>query len=210
LALLSELGNCLLQSHYTISWLEIAYDFGLESRAEAMASLDFLAEMIVVPSISQAPTFSDRQARGSEGDQTSHRSVFLGRYGDKRMFKMYVPAEDRKLFGETSVHTEYVLKGAEEMRRNGLLTLQDLVELDYRQWYGERVWARRLDKKAIGASLRRWEGKEPASDRQCQKDFERVFGGERAKAHMVYHHENKEFRDGLVRCSDGGLDGPVR
>ncbi len=114
------------------------------------------------------------------------------------------------MFGETSVHTEFRLEGAEEIRRNDLFTLHDLVELDFQHWYRDRVLARGLDKKAIGASLRQLEGKDPASDRQCQKDFEKEFRGERAKAHMVYHHESKGLRDGLVECSAKWLDGPVR
>jgi hypothetical protein len=211
LPLLAELADSLLQSHYTISWLEVAYDLKLENHDEAMDGLDFLAEMIMVPAISRAPTFSDREQRGTDDDdETSHKSVFWGTYDDSRMFKLYVPAGDRKVFGENSVHTEFLLKGAEEMRRNGLFTLQDLVDLDFRSWYAERVLVRSLDKKAIGAALRRCEAKEAGSDRQCQQDFERVFGAERAMAHRVYHHDEGGLRDGLVKCPDKWLDGPVR
>lgn len=209
-ALLAEMADCLMQSHYTMSWLEIAFDFKLLTRVDAINGLEFLAEMIVVPSIAGAPTFSDREVRGTdEGDETSHRSVFFGTYDDKRMFKMYVPAGDRKIFGETSVHTEFLLKGAEEIRRNGLFTLVDLVELDFPRWYRDRVRACGLDKKAIGAALRRGQSKDAASDRQCQKDSEREFRAGRAKAHMLHHYESRGLRDGLVKCSDKWLDGPV-
>jgi hypothetical protein len=208
---MAELAHRLLRSHYTMSWLELAYDLKLSTLAEAMAGLDFLAEMLVVPRIPRMPTFKDREERGTdEDDEKSHKSVYWGNYDDKRMFKMYVPVGDRKVFGETSVHTECLLKGAEEMRRNGLFTLQDLVDLDARRWYGERVLARGLDKKAIGAALRALEGKEPAKDRQCQQDFERVFGGARARAHAVYHPSKGPVREGLVECPDKWLEGPVR
>lgn len=206
---LAELADCLVKSHYSLSWLEIAYDLNLNSQREAVDCLDLLAEMIVVPSIRKLPTFEDRRDRVLEDDATSYKSVFFGRYEDARMFNMYIPAKGRKMFGETSVHTEFLLKGAEEIRRNGLFTLRDLVDLDLVLWYRDRVKVRALDKKAIGASLRSWEGKEPASDRQCQKDFERVFGTARAKAQQVYHHPSKVLRNGLVCCSDRWLDGQV-
>lgn len=129
---LAKLADCLVNAHYSISWLEIAYDMNLTSRQEAIDCFDLLAEMIVVPSIAKAPTFKDREDRASEDSENSHKSAFFGRYEDKRMFKMYIPAADRKMFGETSVHTEFVLKGAEAIRRSDLVTLEDLVELDLR------------------------------------------------------------------------------
>lgn len=210
LALLNELAACLVNSHYTLSEIEIAFDLKLGSREEAMELLDVLAEMIVIPSITAAPTFSDREARGSDDDETSHKSVFFGTYDDKQMFKMYVPSEGKKAFGQSSVHTEFIVKRAQKIRQHGLYTLHDLLALDYPRWYGQRVSARRLDKKAIGAALRRSEGKDPAKDRQCQKDFDRVFAGERAKAHMVYHHESRALCVGLFNCPDKWLNGPAR
>lgn len=209
-SLMTELADCLVKSHYTISEIEVAFDLKLGSRDEALALFDVLAEMIVIPSITAAPTFSDREARGSDDNDTSHKSVFFGTYDQKRMFKMYVPAEGKKAFGESSVHTEFIVKGAQEIRRHDLFTLHDLLELDYTRWYGHRVWACRLDKQAIGAALRQWEGKDPAKDRQCQKDFDRVFAGEKAKAHMVYHHESRALRVGLFNCPDKWLNGPAR
>jgi hypothetical protein len=123
---------------------------------------------------------------------------------------MYVPGKGKKAFGESSVHTEFIVKGAQEIRRHDLYTLHDLVALDYRRWYGQRVWACGLDKTAIGAAWRQLTGKDPAQVRQCQKDCDRVFAGERAKAHMVYHYESKSLRDCLVKCHDHWLTGPVR
>ena len=210
LSLMTELADCLVKSHYTISELEIAFDLKVGSRDEAMALLDVLAEMIVIPLISGVPTFSDREARGSDDPETSHTSVFFGRYDQTRMFKMYVPGEDKKAFGASSVHTEFIVKGAQEIRRHGLYTLHDLLELDYTRWYGHRVWACSLDKQAIGAALRSLEGKDPAGVRQCQKDCDRVFAGEKAKAHLVYHHASKGLRGGLIQCRDHWLAGLPR
>ncbi len=188
----------------------VAFDLKLGSRDEALALFDVLAEMIVIPSIAAAPAFSDREARGSNDDDTSHKSVFFGEYDQQRMFKMYVPAEGKKAFGASSVHTEFIVKGAQEIRRHDLYTLPDLVKLNYPRWYGHRVWARSLNKQAIGAALRRLEGKDPAEARQCQKDCDRVFAGEKAKAHQIYHHVSKDLRGGLIPCPGHLLTGLPR
>lgn len=210
LSLMTELADGLVNSHYTISEIEVAFDLKLGSRDEALALLDVLAEMIVIPSIEAAPAFSDRETRGSDDDETSHKSVFFGEYDQQRMFKMYVPAEGKKAFGESSVHTEFIVKGAQEIRRHGLYTLPDLLVLDYPRWYGHRVWARSLHKTAIGAALRRVEGQDPAEARQCQKDCDRVFAGEKAKAHQIYHHASEALRAGLIPCPDHWLTGLPR
>ncbi len=220
--LLAELAPLLLKSHYTISWLEIAYDINTGSTKKARELFKLLSGLIVVEKIKKKPTFRDKEYTDKKSNITSIMSAYFGQYQDSRMFKMYIPKGNRKAFGSTSVHTEFRFDGAEEIRKIGVWTIQDLADKNLPGWYKDNIGAYSVNKTEIGATIRKIEGKCEAKPNQRQKDFNRKFGPHRAVAHAVYHNivevqnSKKKYRNkqklqkGLIDCGPKWLSGPTQ
>ncbi len=210
--LLRELARLLVSASYSISWLEVAFDLNTPSHRDALNLLSILADMIVVPRISKSPTFMGIDDERIFLDPPGpFRSVYFSQQdittqtGEKKknkMFKMYIPRGDDKVFGSTSLHTEFCLAGTEKVASFGIWTIGDIVRLDPKEWYGRFTEVRGINKERIGSAIH--QGAAPVGTRQHQKIFSAHYAGKRALAHKLFH-ENKAFHDGLPPCTGNWL-----
>ena len=73
--LLRKLCRPLLSAHYSISWLEISYYIDTPSHDDAIDLVGLVADMVVVPSIANSPTFKDLENNITDAPQGPFTSV---------------------------------------------------------------------------------------------------------------------------------------
>lgn len=224
---ISVLAKALVGAHYSISWIELAYDIKTSNEEKAVEMLNILANFVVVPMMRTEATgkhsvtmeIAERgekrvkslfiqQPKKAESEEEIELNEDDGESGKKRMFKMYIPEEGKKIYGSQGVHMEFFLKGAIETRSAGIRTLFDLASLEAESWFKQRLLVMTPKKNGVGEQYRKSNGMEDASDRQYQKDYERVFGDRYGVSHHLYHlkvGKRKVYRRSLTSCSNAWM-----
>lgn len=180
---LKELEDVLFRVDYTFSAIELAADLITEDTSVACSLMQMLEPLVVAEFIDNKPTVEAKH-------DCELGSVYFGRFGEKadpKMFKMYLLKKGNDKHGLPALHTEIRFNKVENIEKQGLEVISDLVGLDYLKIYKDHVSIRNVVRKKVGEDIGRKRGSYRVSPVQNHKDFERVFGKEEFLAHTVFH-----------------------
>ncbi|EIC19488.1 hypothetical protein [Thiorhodovibrio frisius] len=193
------------ESDYTISVIEIAIDFLCENRLRALRLLQYLAPYIVLPQFKRGPAkifrpkiFGKKRIYSIRFKQGKIKNSKESQYSAKRLFKMYILKKGNPKHGSPACHTEFRLNGSEQISRDGINCLSDLVNFKFWDWYRERMYFMQANRTKAGRLLRKERGLSEASSQQNSVDFCKEFSKKRFLSHTIYHwRKDEKSRRGL-------------
>lgn len=170
-----------------ISYVEIARDYPVRFATEAQRLLLYFLRTATLRHGPQVVTMTDNvMYYGKPG-----RGLRLAVYAD-RPSKLATAAR-----GQPCLHTELRLQGVEALRREHLLTLDDLISLDFEAFWKQHVGLWEFGSRTrMGAALRTKTSRRSITDNALRTRFSRALSGVRCAAKRIHGDTSGERAKG--------------